>query len=209
MSELVDRVKVCTDEYAVGVDWGAFLNVCDLANASDSNAKTIVKAIRERLKKKPPVQLLALELLATLVKNAPRAHAHVGAKDVQKQLVALATARSTDIRVRDAVTANVQAWAHAFQRFDVRCAWRAREPNARPCGMCARPRVCTRRLRSLLIADARRHVVSTLWPHSRVCVKREYPCAHSNSMPIPQSSRRRPSSPSTRARGILAQRHPM
>ena len=64
------RVDKATSELLIGPDWTMDIDICDTINSNHWQAKEVVKAVKRRLQhKNPKVQLLALTLVETMVKN--------------------------------------------------------------------------------------------------------------------------------------------
>ncbi|RVX00646.1 TOM1-like protein 6 [Vitis vinifera] len=64
------RVEKATSDLLIGPDWTMNIDICDTINSNHWQAKEVVKAVKRRLQhKNPKVQLLALTLVETMVKN--------------------------------------------------------------------------------------------------------------------------------------------
>jgi hypothetical protein len=78
-------------------------------------ARDVVKAVKKRLaNKSPTVQLLALTVLETLIKNCgDNVHQQIAEKDVLNEMVKIVR-KKADMRVRDRVLVLLDSWQHAF-----------------------------------------------------------------------------------------------
>ncbi|EFJ20837.1 hypothetical protein SELMODRAFT_39145, partial [Selaginella moellendorffii] len=78
-----------TSDMLIGPDWAMNMEICDILNHDPGQAKDVVKAIKKRLgNRSPKVQLLALTVLETIVKNCGVAvHQQVAEKDVLHEMV--------------------------------------------------------------------------------------------------------------------------
>ncbi|XP_024357861.1 TOM1-like protein 9 [Physcomitrium patens] len=108
-------VEKATSDMLIGPDWALNLDLCDAINNDPSQAKEIVKALKKRLgNKNPQVQLLALTVLETLIKNCgDYVHQQVAEKDVLHELVKLVK-KKAEMRVRDKTLVLLDSWQEAF-----------------------------------------------------------------------------------------------
>ncbi|KAG0582560.1 hypothetical protein M758_3G070000 [Ceratodon purpureus] len=108
-------VEKATSDMLIGPDWALNLDLCDAINNDPSQAKEIVKAVKKRLtNRSPQVQLLALTVLETLIKNCgDNVHQQVAEKDVLHELVKLVK-KKADMRVRDKTLVLLDSWQEAF-----------------------------------------------------------------------------------------------
>lgn len=111
-SGLVDRA---TSDLLIGPDWAMNLDICDIINNHPGQARDIVKAVRKRLSNKHgKVQLLALTVLETLIKNCGEiVHQQVAEKDILHEMVKIVK-KKTDMAVRDKILELLDSWQEAF-----------------------------------------------------------------------------------------------
>lgn len=121
MAEDLDRmsatsvVEKATSDMLIGPDWALNLDLCDAINNDPAQAKEVIKAVKKRItNKSPQVQLLALTVLETLIKNCgDLVHQQVAEKDVLHELVKLVK-KKADMRVRDKTLVLIDSWKDAF-----------------------------------------------------------------------------------------------
>ncbi|KAJ7517059.1 hypothetical protein O6H91_21G025100 [Diphasiastrum complanatum] len=108
-------VDKATSDLLIGPDWGMNLELCDLINRDPGEARDVIKTVKKRIgNKNPRVQLLALTLLETLVKNCGIiVHQQVAEKDVLHEMVKIVK-RKTDMDVRDKILVLLDSWQEAF-----------------------------------------------------------------------------------------------
>ncbi|CAK7343652.1 unnamed protein product [Dovyalis caffra] len=108
-------VDKATSDLLIGPDWTMNIDICDSVNSNRWQAKDVVKALKKRLQQKSPkVQLLALTLLETMVKNCgDYVHFQIAEKNVLGEMVKIIKKR-TDMHVRDKILALLDSWQEAF-----------------------------------------------------------------------------------------------
>ncbi|XP_062229462.1 TOM1-like protein 9 [Phragmites australis] len=109
---MVDRA---TSDMLIGPDWAKNMEICDICNRDPGQSKDVVKALKKRIgHKNPKVQLLALTLLETVVKNCGDIlHMHVAERDVLHEMVKIVKKKS-DPRVKEKVLVLIDTWQEAF-----------------------------------------------------------------------------------------------
>ncbi|XP_011095099.1 TOM1-like protein 2 isoform X1 [Sesamum indicum] len=109
------RVEKATSEFLIGPDWTLNIDICDTINSNQMLAKDVVKAVKKRLQhKNPKVQLLALTLLETMVKNCgDYVHFQIAERSILQEMVKIVK-KKTDMHVRDKILALIGSWREAF-----------------------------------------------------------------------------------------------
>lgn len=115
---LVDKA---TSDLLIGPDWAMNLEICDVINYDPGQARDVVKAVKKRLSNKSStVQLLALTVLETLMKNCGEAvHQNVAEKEVLNEMVKIVK-KKADMAVRDKILVLLDSWQEAFQGLSSR-----------------------------------------------------------------------------------------
>ncbi|KAJ4752522.1 Target of Myb protein 1 [Rhynchospora pubera] len=108
-------VHRATSDQLIGPDWAMNMEICDILNRDPGQAKDAVKGLKKRIAhKSPKVQLLALTLLETIVKNCGDiVHMHVAERDLPHEMVKLAR-KKCDPHVKEKVLVLIDTWQEAF-----------------------------------------------------------------------------------------------
>ncbi|KAJ4970002.1 hypothetical protein NE237_003101 [Protea cynaroides] len=109
------RVDKATSDLLISPDWTLNMEICDLINATNWQAKEVVKAVKKRLQhKSPKVQLLALTLLETMIKNCgDYVHFQIAERNILQEMIKIAR-KMGDTHVRDKILVLLDSWQEAF-----------------------------------------------------------------------------------------------
>ncbi|KAJ0027534.1 hypothetical protein Pint_35002 [Pistacia integerrima] len=90
-------VEKATSELLISPDWTMNIDICDSINSHQWQAKDVVKAVKKRLQhKNGKVQLLALTLLETMVKNCGDfVHFQIAERNVLGEMVKIVRKKVT------------------------------------------------------------------------------------------------------------------
>ncbi|KAH1047302.1 hypothetical protein J1N35_038086 [Gossypium stocksii] len=108
-------VDKATSELLNAPDWTLNIYICDSLNSNHWQRKDILKAVKRRLQhKNSRVQLLALTLLETMVKNCgDHVHYHIDERNILGEMVKIVK-RKADIAVREKILGLLDSWQEAF-----------------------------------------------------------------------------------------------
>eukprot|EP00268_Persea_americana_P050632 TRINITY_DN5519_c0_g2_i1.p1 TRINITY_DN5519_c0_g2~~TRINITY_DN5519_c0_g2_i1.p1 ORF type:complete len:637 (+),score=139.23 TRINITY_DN5519_c0_g2_i1:186-2096(+) len=115
MSSATVRVEKATSDLLIGPDWTMNMDICDSINTNHWQAKDVVKAVKKRLQhKNPKVQLLALTLLETMIKNCgDYVHLQVAERNILQEMIKIVR-KKVDMNVRDKILVLLDSWQEAF-----------------------------------------------------------------------------------------------
>ncbi|CAN1277086.1 TOM1-like protein 6 [Linum perenne] len=108
-------VDKATSDLLISPDWTMNIDICDSINSNHWQAKDVVKAVKKRLQhRNPGVQLLALTLLETMVKNCGDfVHFQIVEKNILGEMVKIVK-KKADLHVRDKILVLLDSWQEAF-----------------------------------------------------------------------------------------------
>ncbi|CAM6066830.1 unnamed protein product [Sphagnum tenellum] len=111
-ASLVERA---TNDLLLGPDWALNLDICDMINNDPGQAKDVIKQLKKRItNKNAAIQILALTVFETLVKNCgDSVHQQIAEKDVLHEMVKIVK-KKADLRVREKILELLDAWQEAF-----------------------------------------------------------------------------------------------
>ncbi|WOK93682.1 target of Myb protein 1-like [Canna indica] len=109
------RVEKATSELLMGPDWTLNMDICDSINSKRLQAKDVIKAVKKRLQhRNSKVQLLALTLLETMVKNCDDyLHSQVVEREILQEMVKIVRKKS-DMPVRAKILELLDSWQEAL-----------------------------------------------------------------------------------------------
>ncbi|CDP06410.1 unnamed protein product [Coffea canephora] len=108
-SSAIVRVEKATSEFLIGPDWTMNIDICDTLNSNQWLAKDVVKAVKKRLQhKNPKVQLLALTLLETMVKNCgDYVHFQIADRNILQEMVKIVKKKASFLRLQGTMSLSV------------------------------------------------------------------------------------------------------
>ncbi|KAL7150761.1 hypothetical protein ABFS83_05G135000 [Erythranthe nasuta] len=108
-------VERATSDMLIGPDWAMNIEICDICNHDPAQAKDVVRGIKKRIRSKSSkVQILALTLLETIVKNCSDIiHMHVAEKELPHEMVRIVK-KKPEFRVKEKILILIDTWQEAF-----------------------------------------------------------------------------------------------
>ncbi|KAL4387498.1 hypothetical protein GQ457_09G013200 [Hibiscus cannabinus] len=108
-------VDKATSELLSTPDWTLNINICDSFNSNPCQRKEYIKAVKRRLLLKNfKVQLLALTLMETMVKNCGDfVHYQIEERHLLREMTKMVK-RKGDVRVRDKILGLLESWQEDF-----------------------------------------------------------------------------------------------
>lgn len=108
-------VEKATSDLLISPDWTMNIDICDSVNSHHWQAKDVVKALKRRLQhKNSKVQLLALTLLETMVKNCgDYVHFQIAERNILGEMNKIVK-KKADMLVREKILVLLDSWQEAF-----------------------------------------------------------------------------------------------
>ncbi|XP_076950131.1 TOM1-like protein 9 [Bidens hawaiensis] len=109
-------VARATNNMLIGPDWAMNLEICDICDRDPVQAKDVIKGIKKQLgNKKPKVQLLALTLLESIVKNCGDiVHLQVAERSLLSDMVKIVKKKKADFHVKEKILILIDTWQEDF-----------------------------------------------------------------------------------------------
>lgn len=115
------QVEDATAETLVeGPDWEKNMQICDMVNQEPASGVEVVRALKKRMalnSRNPRVQLLALALLETCVKNCEKMFSEVASERVLDEMVKAVDDPLTQPAVRQKALTLIESWGEATQEL--------------------------------------------------------------------------------------------
>ncbi|XP_058737124.1 TOM1-like protein 6 [Vicia villosa] len=108
-------VEKATSDLLMGPDWTMNIEICDSINSNHWQPKDVVKAVKKRIQhKSSKVQILALTLLETMVKNCgDYVHFQITDRNVLEEMIKIVR-KKANMQVRDKILILLDSWQEAF-----------------------------------------------------------------------------------------------
>ncbi|CAJ1810052.1 unnamed protein product [Sphenostylis stenocarpa] len=108
-------VEKATSDLLMGPDWTMNIEICDSINSNHWQPKDVVRAVKRRLQHRTSrVQLLALTLLETMVKNCGDfVHFQIAERNILEEMIKILR-KKADMQVRDKILILLDSWQEAF-----------------------------------------------------------------------------------------------
>ncbi|KAK9281374.1 hypothetical protein L1049_004274 [Liquidambar formosana] len=112
VNSLVERA---TSSLLIGPDWAKNVEICNILKHDPGQAKDVARGIKKRIgSKNSKVQLLALTLLETMIKNCGDiVHMHVVEKHILRKMVKIFK-KKPDFHVKEKILILIDTWQEAF-----------------------------------------------------------------------------------------------